>query len=144
MIFSNFLFLSKVIEGLDSLKSLRSLWLGKNKIEKVQGLEKLVTLEQLDIQNNRLTSLGDGLQTLVNLRELYLACNRLPDPKGLPPPGCLNTVDFSYNLMKSLEGIEPYTTLEDLWVSGSVLENFDQVKPLLPLKSKFSFFFFLY
>jgi protein phosphatase 1 regulatory subunit 7 len=82
----------QVIEGLENCTALNSLWLGKNKIETVDGLETLVNLKQLDIQNNRLTSLGTGLQHLHQLQELYLACNGLPNVEGLPTVSQLQTI----------------------------------------------------
>ena len=49
---------SQVIEGIDRCVHLTSLWLGKNKIEELRGIDHLVSLKQLDVQSNRLTSLG--------------------------------------------------------------------------------------
>lgn len=77
----------QVIEGLEHNVNLKSLWLGtylshfsvifssfclfshryfffctgKNKIEVISGLETLVNITQLDIQNNRLTEIGTFL-----------------------------------------------------------------------------------
>jgi protein phosphatase 1 regulatory subunit 7 len=82
----------QVIEGLENCTALNSLWLGKNKIETVDGLETLVNLKQLDIQNNRLTSLGTGLQHLHQLQERYWACKGVPIVEGLPTVSQLQTI----------------------------------------------------
>jgi Leucine-rich repeat (LRR) protein len=156
------------MDGLQSLSSLQSLWLGKNKIEEIGGgtstycvsfclltghcahtrihasirsivkshtvlCTHLITycgtrlshhippswpppyltgigshslLRQLDIQNNRLTSIGSALLPLSNLSELYLACNAIETVAGLPNSLRLNTVDLSNNPITSLEGIQ--------------------------------------
>jgi len=86
--------------------------LGKNKIEELTGLNGLTCLEQLDVQNNRLTSLGGCLREMYHLRELYLACNAikslgfqgqdLPNQEGTQ----LTTLDLSSNGLSSIDGIE--------------------------------------
>jgi hypothetical protein len=63
---------------------MKSLWLGKNKIEAITGLENLTALKQLDIQHNRLTTLGEGVRHLQQLEELYLAWNAIDSLQGLP------------------------------------------------------------
>lgn len=120
----------QVIQGLETNTALKSLWLGKNKIEAATGLETLVNLRQLDIQHNRLTSLGEGLRHLSNLEELYLAWNKITDLQGLPSPSVLNTVDLSKNEIASLEGVQQHTTLEELWLSYSLLDKFESLAPL--------------
>lgn len=110
------------------MTALKSLWLGKNKIERISGLHALIHLEQLDIQNNRLTSLGDGLLNLHALKELYLACNRIPTlSEGLPFPSRLNTIDLSTNGLTSLDGIDRIQTLEELWLSSSAIDSYDSL-----------------
>lgn len=114
--------------------NLRSLWLGKNKIEKVTGLENLSNLEQLDIQNNRLTSLDGGLLKLHNLRELYLACNRIQTiTNELPIPSHLMVIDLSTNGLRSIEGIELQPTLEEFWMSSSSFQTFQELESLAAL-----------
>lgn len=124
---------SQVIQGLETNTALKSLWLGKNKIEAVSGLETLIHLRQLDIQHNRLTALGEGLRHLSELEELYLAWNNIADLQGLPSPSALNTVDLSKNQIATLEGVEQHTTLEELWLSYSLLSTFESLAPLSSL-----------
>jgi Leucine-rich repeat (LRR) protein len=77
-------FFTQVIEGLETCTAMKSLWLGKNKIEAIAGLENLTALKQLDIQHNRLTTLGEGVRHLQQLEELYLAWNAIDSLQGLP------------------------------------------------------------
>ena len=76
----------------------------------ILGIENLINLKQLDIQNNRLTSIGTTLLSLSNMAELYLACNAIESVCGLPQSAVLNTVDLSNNPISSLEGIQQVNT----------------------------------
>lgn len=121
---------------MQTLTSLKSLWLGKNKIEHIAHVAQMTQLTQLDVQNNRLTSL-DGLQDVVNLEELYLAHNRIPTMDGLPVTNTptLKTIDLSSNGVTSVSGIECITSLEELWMSSSAIKDYDELSPLLGLKN---------
>ena len=61
---------------LDSLVNLKKCFLSANKIKKMQGLEKLKSLECLDMGDNRIRKI-EGLEGLENLRELHLAKNKI-------------------------------------------------------------------
>lgn len=93
-----------MIEGLNGLLNLESLWLGKNKIEDINGIAQLRKLKKLDVQNNRLSRLGEELSEMENLEELYLACNAIETVDGLPTLSPLSIVDFSTNRLQSIEG----------------------------------------
>ena len=124
------------MDGLQHLTSLRSLWLGKNKIEHVSCVSQMSQLAQLDVQNNRLTSL-EGMQDLPRLEELYLAHNRIETLEHLPRPtagATLKTVDLSSNGVRSLAGAEHQSVLEELWMSSSSISLYDELQPLLALE----------
>lgn len=112
------------MEGLSNLRNLRSLWLGKNKIEKIEGIGGLTSLKQVDVQSNRLTAVS-GIDTLSELEELYLASNAIDSIAGIPQAGTLTTIDLSRNKLSSLAGIEVQTSLEDLWLSTNLFSTFD-------------------
>lgn len=128
--------------GLEHLTSLKSLWLGKNKIEKLSCVSQMSQLKQLDVQSNRLMFL-EGIETLPCLEELYLAHNRIQvlgvtDENGvftssLPSSPTLSTIDLSSNGVKCLKGIEVQTNLEELWMSSSALNKFSDLEPLKAL-----------
>lgn len=123
----------QTIEGLETNTALKSLWLGKNKIEAISGLEHLASLRQLDIQHNRLTTLGDGLLHLSQLEELYLAWNAIDSLVGLPNSPALGTVDLSKNRIACLDGVEQHPSLEELWLSYCQVASFDALAPLTRL-----------
>lgn len=63
-----------MIENLDELINLESLFLGKNKITHLNNLLSLTKLKLLSIQSNRIVTI-ENLDRLVNLEELYLSHN---------------------------------------------------------------------
>ena len=89
-----------MVEGLDALTNLEELWLGKNKITKLQvrtlgfpvsqffvipcpqNLGALKSLRILALQSNRLTKI-EGLDELTNLEELYFSHNGIERLEGL-------------------------------------------------------------
>ena len=81
------------------------------------GVGQFSHLRQLDIQNNRLTSLGSELISLPSLCELYLACNAISTVEGLPPGSPLSTLDLSNNPLVSLEGIQQVSACLSICVS---------------------------
>jgi protein phosphatase 1 regulatory subunit 7 len=124
---------------LAGLLSLEELWLGKNKIETIQGLDHLTKLRRLDVQSNRLTCV-DQLQHLVEtLEELYLAHNGLTD-EGVTnftkwDFAQLSTLDLSRNQLTTTVSLSHLTTLEELWLSGNQITNFENgvLQPLASL-----------
>ena len=144
------------MEDLATLTSLKSLWLGKNKIEVISNVSNLSMLKQLDIQNNRLSSLA-GLSGLVSLEELYLACNSIKTLDGISElvgyatyddtvaAKCtntgntnlfnpkLNTLDLSTNGISTLKGIDLIPSVTELWMSSSALSTFTDLEILKTL-----------
>lgn len=92
---------------------LEELWLGKNKITKIQGLDTLTKLQRLSLQSNRIVTLGNGLRPLVSLEELYLSHQGITHIEGLEGLSKLNTLDLSSNRISSLKGI-PVNDLPEL------------------------------
>lgn len=133
-------FLPQDMTGLQHLgASMQSLWLGKNKITEVSHIQQMVNLRQLDVQSNRLTTLGDGIRTLHNLEELYLAHDKIESIEGCLPevtdehPPKLNTIDLTANGLKSLVGFEQQVEIEELWIGSSGVASFEDVTPLQAL-----------
>lgn len=73
---------TQVIENIEHLTNLIQLWLGKNKIRKLECLDTFANLQILSIQSNRITKM-EGLEGLVNLEDLYLSHNGLKKIEGL-------------------------------------------------------------
>jgi protein phosphatase 1 regulatory subunit 7 len=124
------------VNELSGLVNLEELWLGKNKIERIEGLEQLTKLRRLDVQSNRLTHV-DGLATQrETLEELFLAHNGIEDDgvEGLKIAFTrLSVLDLGRNKLTSLRHFTHLVSLEELWVSGNLVSDFAEVKPLVAL-----------
>ena len=66
------------MENLAALVHLKKLDLGKNKIQKIEGLDTLSSLVQLSLEDNEIESLA-GLSRVSTLLELYLGNNKMGD-----------------------------------------------------------------
>ena len=125
------------MDGIQNLVNLESLWMGKNKIEELSHVGHLPRLRQLDVQNNRLTSLGEELLHCLSLEELYLACNNIPSISGdlpLVQPSTVRVIDLSSNKLSSILGISRLNhSLEELWLTGSDFTSFDELHELSAL-----------
>ena len=127
---------------LAGLTQLEELWLGKNKIDSLEGLKSLTTrnLRRLDVQSNRLTEIQDGClpeHVQATLEEWYMADNGI-DTEGLAGLTVmrlvkLNVLDLSKNRLTDCRPLAAFTSLEELWLSGNRVESWDQVDSLAAL-----------
>ena len=65
------------IENLENLHHLEVLWLNGNQIAKVEGINHLVNLVELNLAKNCITNIGDSFKNLKALKNLNLAANKI-------------------------------------------------------------------
>lgn len=130
------------VDELSGLVNLEELWLGKNKIEQIQGLEKLTKLRRLDVQSNRLVEVTNLSSQVDTLEELYLASNGINDDGAAQATGLalsftnLSTLDLSKNCLTTTQPFAHLTSLEDLWLSSNKIATFAAVEPLSVLGTR--------
>ncbi len=118
-----------------SALTLKKLWLGYNKIRKIEGLEGLYHLELLELKGNKINKI-EGLYELVRLEELYLGNNNISKIEGLSELSNLKYLDLSNNNIRKIEGLDELINLETLDLSNNNirkiegLENLDKLKTL--------------
>ncbi|KAG1750138.1 L domain-like protein [Suillus lakei] len=128
------------IEGLDALVNLEELWLGKNKLTKLevecitlswldaqshtipQNLSTLSRLKILSLQSNRITKI-EGLDQLADLEELYLSHNGVERLEGLENNTMLRTLDVGANFVPAIENISHLVSLEELWLNNNKITD---------------------
>jgi hypothetical protein len=107
----------EVIEHLDGMVRLHSLFLHDNRIRSPAGLRGCAALQRLWLSGNRIESLGNDLGHLTVLRELWLQANPLESPSGLEGLASLQVLSLAGTRVSSLAQLEllrPVTALFDL------------------------------
>lgn len=97
------------------MTKLKELYIGKNKITKLQNLDKLENLEILSIQSNRILVI-ENLEKLSKLEQLYISHNGLEKIEGLSSNKELTTIDLAGNRIKLIENLDGLPKLEEFWV----------------------------
>jgi|AntRauTorckE5430_2_1112549.scaffolds.fasta_scaffold06382_3 protein phosphatase 1 regulatory subunit 7 len=129
-------------EQFDNLINLEELWLGKNKIENIEGVSNLKKLRRLDVQSNRLTSVENLVGLEDTLEELYLAHNGIDDEGAMKASGLmlqfkeLTTLDLSKNRLTSCKPFAHMFSLNELWVSSNEIGTFEDVEPMSVLGTR--------
>ncbi|KAG2107105.1 L domain-like protein [Suillus cothurnatus] len=138
------------ISGLESVgATLRSLELGGNRIRHIEGLDALVNLEELWLGKNKLTKLEvqciasswfwcsksitkiEGLEHLTDLEELYLSHNGVERLEGLENNTKLRTLDVGANFVPAIENISHLVSLEELWLNNNKIADLRALEPQL-------------
>ncbi len=91
--------------------------MSKNKIKKIENLDKLVKLRCLALQANRIVKI-ENLEKLVNLEELYISENGIEKIENLEENKGLTTLDLAKNRLSSIDNVAHLTDLEEFWVSN--------------------------
>ena len=123
-------------DELCGLVNLEDLWLGKNKIEMIQGLEHLIKLRRLDVQSNRLTTIENLSSQCATLEEIFLSHNAITTEGASMATGLgqefeqLSIVDLSRNRLTTCQPFAHLSTLEELWVSGNEIASFTDIELL--------------
>lgn len=106
---------------LSDLKQLESLEVARNSLERMEGLGGLSSLTNLNVSQNRLTSL-DILDDL-NLTSLDLSRNGIENLDGLETQARLKHLCLEYNKIKYLDKLTALKNMESLSVSFNSLDG---------------------
>ena len=107
----------EVIEHMNGMARLHSLFLHDNHIRSLAGLRGCAALQRLWLSGNRIESVGDHLGHMTGLRELWLQANPLASPSGLEGLTSLQVLSLAGTRVSSLAQLEmlrPVTSLFDL------------------------------
>ena len=130
------------LDHLDRLPNLRRLCLSYNELTRLDGLGALIHLHELDAQHNNLQQLS-GLENLRELRVLGLSHNQLRSLAGLPPLPALRTLYAAHNLLAEVEALAALPNLRRLVLTGNHLRSLRpvlaQLRAGLPIGLTYSF-----
>ncbi len=116
------------IEGLDQLVNLEKLWLNDNRIARIEGLDRLVNLKWLFLDGNQIARI-EGLHRLVNLKWLFLDGNQIARIEGLDRLVRLERLELHTNQISRIEGLDLLVNLEwlNLGVKIAKIEGLDRL-----------------
>jgi len=111
------------IEGLERLVDLYDLDLSYNNIQEIKGIEKQINLEELNLSNNKISEIK-GLGTLKNLRILDLSDNRIT----IVPDSILKlpTLKELYLINCPLEGVPEFVSSNLCIFTSKNIEQFQK------------------
>lgn len=105
------------------LSTLTTLVLNHNRIASLQGLQQLINLKYLFLNDNELTSEQlQGLSELINLTYLYLSKNKCTSLPSLNKLIKLGILDVSYNPLNGLPALNELVSLNVFVVSSEQRE----------------------
>merc|ERR1712050_465081 len=90
-----------------------------NKISKIAHLENCISLRELNLVNNEVTSLLNINTVLGNIAVLILTGNRISDPSPLSRLYGLRILDLSYNIISDFchfSDFHKLPELDQLWL----------------------------
>lgn len=123
------------IEGLENLSNLRELNLCFNYIGKIENINNLKKLEKLNLEWNRIAKI-EGVENLSNLSYLNLDRNYIRKIEGLDKLTKLNFLSLGINKITELEGLEELNNLETLLLYDNEIieiESLNKLKKLIKL-----------
>ena len=148
------------ITNIDSIsyfsKGLETLNLSGNNIEKIDSIEKLVNLEFLNINSNKISDLSGysgnihlkyldlsynnirtfpTIQNLNELEELYLWDNFISDISGIQNLKELRILNLDFNEILDLTPLQNLPALKDLSMVNAKIKSLDDLKDLPQLES---------
>ncbi|GFR43792.1 hypothetical protein Agub_g4909 [Astrephomene gubernaculifera] len=124
------------VPDLHRLRGIRSLCLHGNNLTRIEGLQDLAELVELNLSSNAIASIDPGsLRGLSRLTSLNLASNRLPTVQGLDGLSSLEHLNLSYNYITSITGLSalqgPLCKLRQLNLKHNQLHNLQSFSVLV-------------
>ncbi len=104
-----------------------------NCIDEIKGLDKLVSLNKLNLGKNNISEIK-GLETLTELKSLILGFNKITRIQGLDTLEKLNHLSLDFNQITKMEGLERLVRLESLYLTNNKLDSIEGIENLSRLR----------
>ncbi len=122
------------LEGsVSTVKGLRVLMAGKNRISAISNLSQLRKLDVLDLHSNAITKI-DGLGGLTDLRVLNLAGNKIEVVQNLTSLQSLTELNLRRNQITSVGELDKLPTLQRVFLSHNKIARFLDIQCLFGIK----------
>lgn len=106
--------------------------LNHGRINKLQNLEPLTSVERLYFRWNLITKI-ENLDHLVTLKELELYDNQITKIENLGNLVNLEILDLSFNRIREIEGLENLINLKKLFLSSNKISKIENLNHLVNL-----------
>jgi len=123
----------KELQGLEKLVDLKELCLEENRIERIECLENLDNLEVLDLGHNKIKEIK-GLENLTKLKKLDLHDNNITEIKGLDNLSNLKELYLSFNKISEIKNIDRLCNLSRLYLGGNKISEIKNLNKLVNLE----------
>ncbi|CAG8439672.1 10901_t:CDS:10 [Ambispora gerdemannii] len=120
------------IEGLENLKSLKEIDFYDNKISYIENLDNQINLESLDLSFNKIKVI-ENVNHLIKLTNIYFVQNKIKTIQNLENLVNLTNLELGANSIRKIENLSSFVNLEQLWLGKNKireLENLDNLKNL--------------
>lgn len=122
-------------EVFHQLTLLEELDLYDNKIKSVgDALDKLQKLTVLDLSFNLLRAVPDRLEFLTSLDTIYFVQNKISKITGFNHSGSLRSLELGGNRIRKMEGLDALVNLEELWLGKNKIAKLEGIGNLRKLK----------
>ncbi len=118
---------------ISSVRGLRVLMAGKNRITTISNLSTLRKLDVLDLHSNDIKQI-EGLQGLSDLRVLNLAGNSIALVNNLTSLQSLTELNLRRNVIEKVEELDKLPALQRVFLSHNLIKNLADVQCLFLVK----------
>ena len=125
--------ISDIVENLPNPAAIKYLNLNENQLTNLNGVEKLINLEELQVNFNQIEKI-ENLSELNNLQKFWISENKIQVIENLP----INIVNFwaANNLIQNIpDDFDKYAKLEFINLSGNFISDLKDIYILEKLKS---------
>ena len=125
--------ITSIVDNLPNKENLKYLCLNENKIKNLNGIEKLIGLEELQINYNQIEKI-EKISELKNLKKVWLCENKIQIIENLP----INITNFwiANNLIEKIpEDFDKYKDLEFINIAGNLISDLKDTFILEKIKS---------
>ncbi|WOO86813.1 leucine-rich repeat domain-containing protein [Mollicutes bacterium LVI A0039] len=121
------------LEGIDQLVNLEYLYLNNNSISDIDQLEYLENLKYLQLYSNDIDSV-EALSSLTDLRQLLIDDNNITDISGLGSLEKLMILSANDNNITSIDALDNLTSLRELNLVNNKIKNLSGLENLTSLQ----------
>ena len=125
--------ISEIVDNLPNPAVMKYLCLNENKLINLNGVEKLINLEELQVNFNQIEKI-ENISELNNLKKFWICENKIKTIENLP----INITNFwvANNLIENIpEDFDKYKELEFLNIAGNFISDLKDIFTLEKLKS---------